>query len=101
MVTAAHDLRGYSVCYFKEIVPIYPGVPLVSWALLGFHIRAMPKSVMCRYPKSRVNRRFGTGCIEHQVLWLYVSVDNAVVVNIFEANDHAGDHELYVKALQG
>jgi len=32
------------------ILPMYPGVPLVSEEFSGFHILAIPKSVMRKYP---------------------------------------------------
>lgn len=32
-------------------------------------------------------------CVEHQVLRLYISVQNALLVQVFEAHEHAGDEE--------
>ncbi len=41
----AYHLRRYET-HQEHAVPMYPGVPLVSCELSGFHRRAAPRSVM-------------------------------------------------------
>ena len=42
------QLQGLNIN--KKYIPIYPGVPLVSFELFGDQVRAIPKSVNLIYP---------------------------------------------------
>lgn len=46
------QLQGLNI---KKYIPIYPGVPLVSFELLGDQVRAIPKSVNLTYPDTSNN----------------------------------------------
>lgn len=43
-------------CKYDKKLPIYPGVPDVSFALSDLRVFATPKSVILRYPMSNDRR---------------------------------------------
>ena len=47
------QLQGLNIN--KKYIPIYPGVPLVSFELFGDQVRAIPKSVNLTYPDTSNN----------------------------------------------
>ena len=44
-------LQGLYRLIFLSFLPMYPGVPEVSWEFSGLHTLAIPKSVILKYPK--------------------------------------------------
>ena len=52
MILSAHYLRRYLL---TTLIPIYPGVPLVSYAFSGFQTLAIPRSVSLKKPEVKMS----------------------------------------------
>ncbi len=59
------QLQGLYSKYINVYLPIYPGVPLVSFELFGDQVLAMPKSVSLTYPdtSNKIFSGFKSLCI--------------------------------------
>ena len=93
---------------FIQNLPIYPGVPLVSEEFSGFHTRAIPKSVIRRYPLFVKNNRrcksvmgkysffLLTFTVEYKIFWLNISMEDAILMQVLQSNDNTSRKKLFL-----
>ena len=111
MPTAKKSTEVVWFCRHMTSGAMYPGVPEVSCAFSLRQMRAMPKSVILRYPK-HIHQQYHltyedwqksvinplTVCFDDEVLRFDVAMDDVLGVEVLETLDQARHPEAYTQS---